>query len=212
MALSDSPAKSIAILVGIALVGTIFIVSTALLRNRPAAPDASTTKPYSEPESGLVFDAPKDWTVSIRSDDDLEVRGVRISQIQTQRGTCTNFSNNESSTLQRKLEVGNDDAVALWQQEFPGLVTVKELVATSGQFVLLGIDTCSLSLNRRILTLRGQGYRNDVEVRFARTIVVDDTLSQSMLDKEAKAVMNETGSGSSASDAKLFRQLMQSVR
>lgn len=211
MALSDSPVKSIALLVGIALVGTIFIVATATLRNRSDKPVAATAKPYAEPTSGIVFDAPAEWSVGISTGNLLVVRGIRIDDVPTQRGSCSNFSRSGSATLQQAVLDGSAEAPAEWAKQLPGLVGVQALTSSGGKPALIGIDTCAQSLNQRLLILRGQTYQNDVEVRFSSKIKLPQTLSQSAVVAEAQALRAGTATSNQATYNQ-FVQLMQSLR
>lgn len=211
MAITDSPLKSIGLLIGVVLVGTIFIVGTALLQNRPSQEVTLPTKPYSEPTSGVIFQAPTEWTVGSGADNILQIRGLRIEALQTQRGTCTNFARISSQSLATTVTRGSDDALTLWGKQFPGLKEV-ELVATAGSgAALVGIDTCSQSLNRRLVTFRGQAYANDVEVRFSYALDVDQSLSQAALDGLARSLVAGT-SDTHQTEFIQFRQVMESVR
>ena len=210
MAITDSSSKSIGLLVGITVVGAIFVVGTALLKNR-TRDVVLPTKPYSEPESGVVFEAPTEWTVGMGTSNILQVRGNRIEKIQTQRGTCSNFSQNASNKLEQTLKTKPADAVALWEQEFPGLTYATILPSQSGSPTLVGVDTCSSSVNRHILTFRGQVYHNEIEVRFTSEYVLTDELSQAQLDDVAKSL----GKGSSTlrqAEFSAFRSVLSSVR
>jgi hypothetical protein len=211
MAITDSPLKSIGLLVGVVLVGTIFIVGTALLQNRPDQEVASPTKPYSEPASGVIFAAPTEWTVGSGADNILQIRGVRVQEIQTQRGTCSNFARISSQSMATNVTRGSDDALTLWAKQFPGLRETQLVAATGGGYALVGIDTCSQSLNRRLVTLRGQTYANDVEVRFSYGLDVDQSLSQAALDDLAKSLSAGT-SDTHQTEFIQFQQVLESVR
>ncbi len=211
MAISDSPVKSIALLVGIALIGTIFIVATATLRNRSGQEAPITSKPYSEPLSGIVFDAPAEWSVGMSSGNLLVVRGLRIDEIPAQRGSCASFSVSSSTSLQESVLASSPDAVTKWQQQLPGLIGVQLLTSSGGTPVLLGIDTCTQSLNQRLLTARGQTYRNDVEVRFSTEIPLAQSLSHADVEAQAEALAAGTATSNQAIYTQ-FAGLMKSVR
>lgn len=212
MALSDSPVKSIGLLVGIAMIGAIFIVATSTLRNNQSNKQVVvTSKPYSEPTSGVVFDAPAEWSVGISTGNLLIARGIRIDEIQSQRGSCSNFSKSGSSSLAQAVLNGDTDAITEWQRHLPGLVGTQLLTSNGGKTALIGIDTCAQSLNQRLLTLRGQVYQNDVEVRFSTEIKLSSSLSQAQVEEQAKALARGTSTTNQATYNQ-FVGMMRSLR
>lgn len=209
MALNTVDTKSIALMAGIALVGTIFVVGTVMLSRTRETP--VTSKAYSEPVSGVVFDAPADWTVGTANTNLIQLRAVRFTELQSQKSTCSQFSEAISKAIRVGLEDGPNAAGNAWQKEFPGLVETSVLTSAGGMSVLIGIDTCNPSLAKRSLTLRGQFYRNDAEIRFSREIEESSELSQNDIRELARSLVRGDATRHQI-DYQLFAGLLQSIR
>lgn len=196
--LGTPDSKSILLLVGVVAVGAVFIIAIALLSNRPKETAVINALPYSDPESGIVFTAPATWSVGADSGAFLKIRSVKLDSIQTQRSTCTNYSTTTSKSIQLALKDNLSTASETWRKEFPGLRHA-ETVQTKSGVALLGVDTCNTTLTRKTLTLRGQTYRNNTEVRFEVTLTPPTSTentsepSSSMLNAFADDLVQGTG-------------------
>lgn len=210
MAITDSTTKSIVLLLGITLVGAIFVVGTAVFSNQKETVEF-TSRPYSEPESGLVFDAPLDWKVGMGTSNLLQVRGFRVEKISSQRDTCSNVSEAVSSDVERALTSSQQTAVEAWRVQFPGLAYAATTNGRGGEPVLVGVDSCSPSFNRQLLTFRGQTYRDEIEIRFAMEFVLEEELTQAQIDQLAK----DLGAGRATdyqAEFNAFRSVLESSR
>lgn len=209
MALNTVDVKSIALMAGLALVGTIFVVGSVMFSRTREAP--VTSNAYTEPVSGIVFDAPADWAVGTATTNLVQVRAVRLSEIQAQKSTCSVYSESISKAIKLGIQDGPNAALEAWRKEYPGLAQAQVLSSVGGMTVLVGIDTCNPSLSQRSITFRGQLYRNDAEIRFSREIGQSSELSQSDLQEIARALMQGAASRHQT-DYQLFVGLLQSIR
>lgn len=211
MALNTASYKSIGAIIGVALAGVIFVTATVLWTNRDTTPEV-TTAPFSEPVSGLVFDAPKAWTVGTTSTSNVQIRALRLEDIQTQRSTCTQFDESVSKSIADSLGRGPHTATEAWQKEFAGLTASRSFTSTGGVPVLVGVDTCNPSLTTKLLTLRGQAYKKDIEVRFSVELEQPEETSQQALKEMATALTLGTGPLAPQNDYNQFLALMTSLR
>lgn len=209
MALNTVDTKSIALMAGIALIGTIFVVGTVMLSRTRDVP--VTSKAYSEPVSGVVFDAPTDWTVGTASTNLIQLRAVRFAELQSQKSTCSQFGESISKAIRVGLQDGPNAAAEAWRKEFPGLLETSVVTSTGGLSVLVGIDSCNPSLTQRSITFRGQLYRNDAEIRFSRELSESSELSQNDLRELARALVQGTAPRHQG-DYQFFAAMLQSIR
>lgn len=209
MALNTAGYKSIGLILGIALVGVVFVVATVVMSRTRDVP--VTAKVYTEPVSGIVFDAPVDWAVGTASTNVVQLRAHRLSEIQAQKSTCSQFSEAISKAIRAGLENGPNASSEAWSKEYPGLAQIATLTSSGGMTLLVGIDTCNPSLNQRTLTFRGQLYRNDAEIRFSRELTEASELSQSDLGELALALTQGAAPRHQA-DYGRFLSLLQSIR
>lgn len=201
----------------IALVGIIIVIATVNLQNRNNTPGESSTTPFIQEESGVVFVAPVDWTVGKTSDKTLEVHGTRISDIRTQRTTCSMASADLSNSLQGLLATGSADATTKWLEQFPGIVPGQVLKGPTVEkeptlFSIVGVDTCNPSLTVRMLTFRGQVYKNDVEVQISHQIEQGKNLSSTELRNIAQSLIDGTAADELQAPFNQFVTVLGSVR
>lgn len=212
MALRSTSYRSIGILLAIATVAVIFIVGVTLVRNNQGANTSGGRVILEEPASGLVVIVPNEsWTIGSASTNFFINRSKRIEEIQSQRGTCNNFSKSQSVSIENSLTNGPNSAREAWLSQFPGLVNVQVIDSFGAGRVLVGIDTCNATFNRKVITLRGQAYKNDVEIRFSKEIIQEPELSQAELDQIATDIIN----GSAGENSTIYNQLvgvMESAR
>lgn len=211
MALNSSSYKSIGAIVGVALVAVIFVTTTIWITQREDTPDF-TTAPYSEPLSGVVFEAPLEWTVGSASTNTVQIRAVHVDDIQEQTSNCSQFSSATSASIQSALSRGPNSATEAWKKEFPGLTVASVVPTQTGASALIGVDTCNPSLTKKVLTVRGQVYQNDVEVRFTLELPQEDTASQQQLKEFGAALASGTVSGSTQQQYTQFETLLSSLR
>lgn len=176
----------------IALVGVIVVIATVSIQNRNPSETTQTTKPFIEPDSGIVFDGPLDWTVGRSSSNTLTLRTVRVGDVSAQRSTCIVASNELTRTMRTQLATGATGAIASWQQQYPGMVTSQILKGPTTLFAIVGVDTCNPSLTVRSLTFRAQAYKNDVEVSLSREIPQQSELSPTELKDIAQSLADGT--------------------
>ncbi len=212
MALSTPSYKSVGVIIAIALVGVIVVIATVNIQNRQSGESTQTTKPFLEPDSGVVFDGPIDWTVGKTSASTLEVRTARIGDVRAQRTTCIVASNELTRSMRSLLSTGAAGATAAWQQQYPGLVTSQILKGPTTLFSIVGIDTCNPSLTVRSLTFRAQVYKNDVEVAISRQIPQSSELSPTELKGIAESLADGTAADDLQAQFNQFVDALGSVR
>ena len=214
MALSTPSYKSVGLIIAVALVGVVVAITTINLQNRQKATPIGTTKPFSEATSGIIFDAPQEWTVSKTTASTLVMNTYRLSEVPSQRSTCADLSANISSSIQSSLKTGSVQATAQWQKEFPGLVASKLLKspAPSTLYALVGIDTCNQSLNVRSITFRGQAYKNNVEVQLSHIIFEDSSINPTELNQLAQSLFDGTATADLQKPFNQFVAALGSVR
>jgi len=214
MAFSAPAYKSVGLILAVALVGVIVIVATISLQNRQKAPPVGSKKTFSEATSGIVLDAPQDWTIGKTSASTIETHTYRIAEITSQRSTCADLSADTSRSLQTSLKTGLQTTTAQWQKEFPGLVASKVLKAPapSQLYALVGVDTCNQSSTVRSITFRGQAYKNNVEVQFSHIIFQDSALNPTELNQLAQSLFDGTAIADIQIPFNQFAAAMGSVR
>ncbi len=196
----------------IALSGVIVVVATVLAQNRQNKPVTTGTKSFIEPTSGIAMDAPTSWTIGSASTNMLISTTYRVGSIPSQRTSCTQFSPERSKTIQQSLASGDAAAQASWQLEFPGLNTSQILKGPKTLFSLVGIDTCNESLTVRTITLRGQAYKNNVELQLTHVIPVDDSLSVTDVNQLAQSLADGTADPTDQTVFNQFVTVLGSVR
>ncbi|MCA9388775.1 hypothetical protein KC644_03360 [Candidatus Berkelbacteria bacterium] len=211
MALQSTNYRSIGVLIAIATVAVIFLVGVTLVRNNQRG-ETTGSIILEEPQSGLVVIVPSTtWTIGSASTNFFINRSKRIEEIQTQKGTCNNFSKSQSIAIQAALENGPNSAKEAWLQEFPGLTNIITPDSFGAGRTLVGIDTCNATFNRKVVTLRAQAYKNDVEIRFSKELIQKSDLSQSDLIE----IANSIAGGSAGQNSSTFNELigvMESAR
>jgi len=212
MALSAPSYKSIGLIIAVALVGVIIAVTSINLQNREKVTPIGTIKPFGEATSGVVFDAPQEWTVSKSNASTIIISTYRLTDISSQRSTCIDLSAEMSRSLQTSLKTGLPIATTQWQKVFPGLVASKVQKGPSTLYSLVGIDTCNQSSTVRSITFRGQTYKNNVEVQFSHIIFQDSALSQAELNQLAQTLFDGTAVADLQIPFNQFSAAMGSVR
>lgn len=211
MALGTPDTKSILILMGAVTVGAVFIIGAALFSTREKEV-TYTTAQYQESDSGIIFYAPVEWTVGKSTENFLRIKPTSISNVQTQRSTCTNFSQTTSKAIQTALKNTSSEATTQWKKEYPGLRFSESVQATSGT-VLVGIDTCSATLASKTITLRGQAYKNNIEVRFEASVAVDTVNEEETVTNSARtALADALASNTSTTNQDTFNAFVQTMR
>jgi hypothetical protein len=212
MALSTPSYKSVGLIIAVALVGVIVVVATISLQNRQKIVPLGSTKSFSEATSGIVLDAPQDWTIGKTSASTIETHTYRLENLPTERSTCSALSAELSQTIQKSLKTGSAEASVQWQKEFPGLISSQILKGPTTLYSLVGIDTCNPSFNVRSITFRGQAYKNSVEVQFSHIIFEDSALSQTELNQVAQSLIEGKASADLQQPFNQFVTALGSVR
>jgi len=210
MALGTSTYKSVGIILGIAVVGVIAVVAT--IRFQGGTQETGDTKPIVEETSGAVFDVPNTWTIGAASTNTVQLRVTRVNDVQSQRSTCTVFSKEISQSIATNLENNTpNEAQSAWQKQYPGLILIDPLQSASGTGVLVGIDTCNETLTNRVITLRGQLYKSNVEIRLSLDLPQNSDTSTSELRSLANSIATNQADSHTLAIYTAFKALIQSA-
>ena len=212
MALSAPAFKSVGLIIAVAFVGVIVVFATVASKNRTKTATDSSTKPFLEPTSGVVFDGLQSWTIGSTSESSIQTHAYRLASVPTQRTACSELSPELSKSLQTSLKTGLAQATTQWQQEFPGLVATQILKGPATLYALVGIDTCNLSLTVRSITFRGQAYKNNVELQLSQTIEQDSALNPTELSQLAQDLADGTAIADVQQQFNQFVTALGSVR